>query len=1000
MSRAVFLSHAWVDQSPERTAGNARRGLAVRLRDQLTAAGLTVFYDERDVRELDDIEDRIRTGLASSCLLVAWYSDAYASRRACNWELTTALALDATRIVVVNPEAGVDHVVPASLRGRRLAAVPYQHDDAGWQRLTRLVRQRADAVDGVFGSVADPDATRWYGDPPLRFSNFVGRAAQLWELDGLVRPPSPASGGQRSPYAVVVHGLGGVGKTALVCEYATRLAAVYGGGIYWLRIGQLPDDADPAEHVRLRLEDQNRRVAEQLHLEGASDGREALPTDQGAAAESPMQAIRRSLGRIAQPYLWVVDDVPAGLSAEDFSRCLAPTSRGRTIVTTRGGGYRHVPNVALDVMPTGEAVELLTTFDADTASRSPESGAVVDLAERLGRLPLALEVIGSLVALPGVSMPGLLSELEQTGELLGLVEEAAANPMASLSVTGHVLSPMGTFAPSIRRLDQQSFWLLATASALDVGPLPMRVVGLVARRLGGIDVPTQRSSLGQLLSLALVRQIDEDAIDLHDLVAEAVLRHVDDLDEFLSACTSCATDSVIDELGDVEDIRTHRANRRIATFGQQLVAHVADVDRSANGAEVLRLLGRFLHVEHRYLEAATIQRRAAAAATAVYGMRSRQTLIAEVDLGVSLARDGHDDEARGVLERCAQELERQFGRDDLDALSAKHNLMIQIARVDPSAGRELGLDVYKTRRRSLGPDHPHSLFSLHTLLSHGIVPPDYANEDAALRDLIDRRTRIIGADHTTTLTSRAMYAQWLVVHGRADEGLVLAREVLAGRLENYGSDHTATTSARMLVLNAGAGAGASDGDIEAQLAAFEQQAGPVIGRSSLVSCSNAGNVLRMLGRSRIAVKVLTLALRLAQASLEPEDATTLTIEHNLAAALTADGDHVAAMGRLDALVPRIEQALGATSRLALRGRRQRAILQARRGDGVAALEAQRGLAEAWLQMCGERSPEYAEALGDIADTFDILARPSDAAAYRRLQQQTGAVDRIAAARHV
>ena len=49
---------------------------------------------------------------------------------------------------------------------------------------------------------------------------------------------------------------------------------------------------------------------------------------------------------------------------------------------------------------------------------------------------------------------------------------------------------------------------------------------------------------------------------------------------------------------------------------------------------------------------------------------------------------------------------------------------------------------------------------------------------------------------------------------------------------------------------------------------------------------------------------------------------------------------------------------------------------------------------------GPASPEYSEALGDIAATYDFLGRPEDARRYRALQQQRGAADNVYGAGHV
>jgi hypothetical protein len=983
----VFLSHAWADQSAPRVQENSRRGLATLLRDKLTGQGVIVFYDEHDIEELDEIEQRIRAGVAASTLFLCWYSDAYRGRRACNWELTAALATDPSRVVAVNPETGLEHILPASLRASLIASARDAEDSAGWEYLTGRIIARAQALGGVFGAIATAETTPWFGDPPTRFSRFVGRAEQLWQLDSLLRPPPTVSGGSPPPPAVVVHGLGGVGKTALACEYATRFAGAYPGGIYWLRLGAV----EPGEHVQLRLASQLIRIADQLQ-----------PLDAEAGPHSP-ETVARVVGRhleyLDKPYLWVVDDLPAGISATDFASCLPPGRSGRSLVTTQGTTYRHVPNLALDVMPPREAVELLLDSRADrNESEMVTAGA---LAARLGHLPLALEVVGALAALPGTSPESLLAELTQSAEALDLVEEAATNPMASVSVTEHTLSPAMTFAPSISRLDQASFWLLATASALNVAPLPLKIIWPVVQSTARLPSAALRPSLGMLLSRSLARVVDPDTIEVHGLVADAVLRYLQDRADFVTACAAEAGGHIVDQLGDVEDIRTHRANQRIAAFGQALAQHSHDRGGHAFKMEVLRRLGRFLHVEHRYSEAAEIERRAVSEAISTLGQQARDTLTAQSDLGISLAHSGQSQEARDLLRQCVEMFEQCFGPDDIDTLTVKHNLAIELFGVDEAAARKLALEVYQTRLRVLGPDHEHTLFSLHTLLSHDVVPPPYHDPAAAWQDLIARRTRLLGEDHTTTLTSMSQYVRYLIGQRDPESALPWARKVLERRTALYGADNDATLTARTrLLLGLSALPTPPAEEIRALTEDIQRYATSATENPTIESLSTAGEVLRRSGHPEQAVAVLRTAQRISAATLDPRELGALLVEHNLAAAVAAQGEPAAAKATFDELIPKMQSALGAEHRLTLRARRQQALLLAKLGSPADALERQLSLATTWQAQCGAASPEYAEALGDIAATYELLARPEDVRRYRALQQQTGTAGNLGTAGHI
>jgi hypothetical protein len=104
-----------------------------------------------------------------------------------------------------------------------------------------------------------------------------------------------------------ISGLGGVGKSLLVEEYALHFGSAYPGGVFWLR-AHGNDDAQtplgPEQREALRT-DQVRRMAGRLGID-----------THGMTEEQVEGALARRIGSQSKPCLWVVDDVPNGLDGE------------------------------------------------------------------------------------------------------------------------------------------------------------------------------------------------------------------------------------------------------------------------------------------------------------------------------------------------------------------------------------------------------------------------------------------------------------------------------------------------------------------------------------------------------------------------------------------------------------------------------------------------------------------------------------------------------------
>ena len=154
----MFLS--WTRADTDRT------GPLGQLVDALRSAGVPVWIDDGEIGPFDAIPDAVRDGLSQAKVLLAWYSHAYPTRRACREELTLALLAAENnheghrRVLVVDPEPTLDHVLEAQLLDRRFATAEDLQDPSA---LARRIVDRVGAVADRFGALSVPGRVRWYG---------------------------------------------------------------------------------------------------------------------------------------------------------------------------------------------------------------------------------------------------------------------------------------------------------------------------------------------------------------------------------------------------------------------------------------------------------------------------------------------------------------------------------------------------------------------------------------------------------------------------------------------------------------------------------------------------------------------------------------------------------------------------------------------------------------------------------------------------------------------
>jgi tetratricopeptide (TPR) repeat protein len=335
-----------------------------------------------------------------------------------------------------------------------------------------------------------------WGGVPTRNKNFTGRDDILAKLrDGAssritaVLPEKDPN----DPLPQGVHGMGGVGKTAIAIEYAHRYGSDY-DLVWWIPADQLPS-------VRGSLA----TLAARLNVE-------AQPA---AGIDGLIQAVLDALRR-GEPYtrwLLIFDNAD---QPEDIND-LIPRGPGDVLVTSRNHRWDSVINtVPMDVFLPAESREFLR-------KRVPglSEGDADRLAKELGDLPLALEQAGAMLSETGMPVD----------EYLRLLKEQVTAIMAEGKSLDYPYSMTAAWKLSVSALSDrlpEALDLLRCCAFFGPEPIPRSVFRRGVQETGTpvaevvANPILMASAIRELARYALVT-LDGSSVKVHRLI-QALLR--------------------------------------------------------------------------------------------------------------------------------------------------------------------------------------------------------------------------------------------------------------------------------------------------------------------------------------------------------------------------------------------------------------------------------------------------------------------------------------------
>ncbi|MDN4612326.1 tetratricopeptide repeat protein [Arthrobacter burdickii] len=289
----------------------------------------------------------------------------------------------------------------------------------------------------------------------------------------------------------------------------------------------------------------------------------------------------------------------------------------------------------------------------------------------------------------------------------------------------------------------------------------------------------------------------------------------------------------------------------------------------------------------------------------VLGPDHPDTLGSQNDLACAYESSGKLEKAISLYEQTLTDRKRVLGPDHPHTLNSQNNL----AYAYRAAGKlEKAILLYKKTltdsQRILGPDHPDTLSSQNNLAyayrAAGKLEKAIPLHEQTLTD----RKRVLGPDHPHTLNSQNNLACAYESAGKLEKAISLYEQTLTDRKRVLGPDHPDTLGSQ----NDLACAYESSGKLEKAISLYEQTLTDrkrVLGPDhphTLNSQNNLAYAYRAAGKLEKAILLYKKTLTDSQRILGPDHPDTLSSQNNLAYAYRA-------AGKLEKAIPLHEQTL-------------------------------------------------------------------------------------------
>lgn len=668
-------------------------------------------------------------------------------------------------------------------------------------------------VDEQFASSIQPTVTLPLTNLSIRRNSFfTGRQQVLQRLHHLLKSEQTGVLNQ----ALALTGLGGIGKTQTVLEYAYRYAQQY-QAIFWAR----------AETRQVLLDDMV-SIAQLLQLADKNE------KDQRRMAQSVKQWLHTH-----SDWLLILDNV------EDFAliNAFLPTDgQGHILFTTRTQATSSFAH-AIELLPMEPEEGMLFLLHRakllrySTSLHEASSSLVSDaytLFQLLGGLPLALDQAGAYIEETGCSLSDYLDRYQSQRALM-------LNLRGQATIIHHPDSVWVTLVLCIKRLEQINSFsveLLQFCAFLHPDAIPEELLVQGGAELGPLLHPVvanpvnldiavadlrkfsllRRNSETKLLTIhRLVQTVLKDEMDedTHRQWAERIVYAInrvfpdgEDFDAwprcqvYLPHAYVCATliedwrmlfseaASLLSRVGNYLRIRGQFAQAEVVTQQalsireQMLEPNHPDITRSLND------LGLVYYYQGKYALAEVLWQR-------VLGIREQMLGLDHPDVAQSLSNLGEIyyiqrkyAQSEALYQRILKMREQMLGLDHPDVAQSLNSLGViyfnQGKLIEAEALLERAL---KIRRQTAGPNHPLMAVQLSSIGNLYLIQGRYAQAKQAFQSALTIFEEVEGPDDPDVAFGLNNMAELYIKQGEYVQAEPLYLRALAIREKALGPEH-------------------------------------------------------------------------------------------------------------------------------------------------------------------------------------------------------------------